>query len=128
MSASAMSLDSQLIARILVIEDEPVLAFALEDFLIDAGFVIAGVAGRVETALAVIESGVCDAAIVDANLAGVSASPVALALRARGVPFIVVSGYSPAQLPSAFSEAPFLQKPWRPDRLIQALCGILPVR
>ena len=52
----------------------------------NAGFKIAGVAGRLETALALIESGDCDVAIVDANLAGVSAGPAASALAARGVP------------------------------------------
>jgi DNA-binding response OmpR family regulator len=112
-------------ACILIVEDEPMLAFALEEFLIDAGFEIVGVAGRIETALAMIESGGFDAAILDANLAGVSAGPAALALRARGVPFIVVSGYLASQQQSAFKGALCLQKPCPPDRLIQALRSIL---
>jgi DNA-binding response OmpR family regulator len=112
--------------RILIIEDEPVLAFALEDVLIDNGFKIAGVARELGTALAIIESGVCDAAILDANLSGVSAAPAASALALRGVPFLVLSGYSSEQQPSAFSGAPRLQKPCRADRLIQTLRSILP--
>jgi DNA-binding response OmpR family regulator len=107
-------------ACILIVEDEPMLAFALEEFLIDAGFEIVGVAGRIETALAMIESGGFDAAILDA-----SAGPAALALRARGVPFIVVSGYLASQQQSAFKGALCLQKPCPPDRLIQALRSIL---
>ncbi len=114
--------------RILIVEDEPVLAFALEETLIDAGFTIAGAATRVEKALAFIEGGACDAAMLDANLAGVSAGPVALALAARGVPYLVLSGYSCDQLSSAFSGALCLQKPCHPDRLIAALRSILPVR
>jgi DNA-binding response OmpR family regulator len=117
--------DTQQKACILIVEDEPMLAFALEEFLIDAGFEIVGVAGRIETALAMIESGGFDAAILDANLAGVSAGPAALALRARGVPFIVVSGYLASQQQSAFKGALCLQKPCPPDRLIQALRSIL---
>lgn len=115
-------------ARILIVEDEPMLAFVLEEVLIEEGFEIAGVAGRLETALAMIESEPFDVAILDANLAGVSAGPAASALTVRGTPFIVVSGYLPEQQQSAFSGAPRLQKPCQPDALIAALRGILPSR
>jgi CheY-like chemotaxis protein len=112
--------------HVLIIEDEPVLAFALEELLTDAGFRIAGVASRLQTGLAIIETGICDAAILDTNLGGISAGPAALALTARGVPFIVLSGYSPDQQQSVFAAALHLQKPCRPERLIQALRSILP--
>jgi len=112
--------------RILIVEDEPMLAFVLEEVLIDAGFEVAGVATKLAAALAVIESGGCDAAILDANLGGVSAGPAASALAARGLPCLIVSGYSPDQLPGAFSGVLCLQKPCQPDRLIQALRSILP--
>jgi len=115
-------------ARILIVEDEAILALILEEFLIDAGFAIAGVAGRLEPAIELIEHGVIDAAILDANLAGVSSGPAAAALTARGIPFIVVSGYLPEQQPKAFSGAVCLQKPCRPDDLIQALHDLLPGR
>jgi DNA-binding response OmpR family regulator len=108
-------------ARILIVEDEPMLAYALEQSLIDAGFEIAGVAGRLAQALTIIQGGDCDAAIIDANLANVSAGPVALALGARAIPFIVVSGYSQEQQRGAFQGARFIQKPCRPDDLLQAI-------
>jgi two-component system, response regulator PdtaR len=114
--------------RILIIEDEPMLALALEDTLIDSGFEIAGVTGELATALAIIESGVCDAAILDVNLSGVSAGPAASALASRGLPFLILSGYMSEQQPSAFAGAPRLQKPCRPDRLIQTLRSILPAQ
>lgn len=114
--------------RVLIVEDEPMLAFSLEELVIEAGFEIAGVAGRLETALAMIEGGTCDAAILDANLMGVSAAPAALALTERGVPFIILSGYTSDQQPGAFSGALRLQKPCRPERLIQALHSLLPAR
>src|SRR5271154_3099275 len=104
MSPRTTTHDYQL-RRVLIVEDEPVLAFALEELLVEAGFAIAGVASRLETALAMIESGVCDAAILDTNLAGVSVDPAASALAARGLPFIILSGYSPDQQHGAFSGA-----------------------
>jgi DNA-binding response OmpR family regulator len=112
--------------RILIVEDEPMLAFAIEDTLIDNGFKIAGVAGELAQALAIIESGGCDAAILDANLSGESAAPAASALASRGLPFLILSGYSSEQQPNAFASALRIQKPCRPERLIQALRSILP--
>lgn len=118
-------MDKQQPPRILIVEDEPMIALSLEDLLVDAGFEVAGVGGKLESALQLIASVACDAAIVDTNLAGVSASPVAAALSARGVPFIVLTGYSPEQLPSAFCAATFIRKPCRPAELLQALNAIV---
>jgi len=112
-------------AKILIIDDEPTLARDLQDLLVEEGFEIAGVAGRLDKALALIESVACDAAIVDVNLAGVNASPATLALAARGLPFIVLSGYSREQQPGAFPGALWIKKPCRPAELIQALNAIV---
>ena len=111
--------------RVLIVEDEPIIAITLEDLLVEAGFGVVGVAGKLEKALALINSAVFDVALIDANLAGVSASPAVSALRARGIPFIVLSGYSPEQLPDNFFGAHFMTKPFRPDQLIQALRDIV---
>lgn len=111
--------------RVLIVEDEPTIAINVEDDLIDAGFQIAGVAAKLEEALALVESGTCDAAIVDANLAGVSAGPIANALSMRGVPFIVVSGYSQEQLHGQFAGGRFLQKPCRAGVLVDTLNSLL---
>jgi len=114
-------------ARILIVEDEALIAFTLEELLIISGFDIAGVAGRLEAALEIIEKDMCDAAILDANLAGVSSGPAALALTERGIPFIVVSGYSAAQQHDvAFAGALRLQKPCDINHLVSALHDILP--
>jgi DNA-binding response OmpR family regulator len=110
--------------RIMIIEDEPMIALDLQDLLEDAGFAVVGVAGKLEKALALIEGAEFDAAIVDANLGGVSSSPAAAALAARRLPFIVLSGYSLKQQEAAFPEALYIQKPCRPEQLINALKAI----
>ena len=112
--------------RILVVEDEPMIALGIQEVLSDAGFAIAGVAATLTKALALIELGACDAAILDANLAGVSSSPAGTALAARGLPFVILSGYSAKQQVGAFPGSTlFLQKPCAPDRLVAALNGVL---
>ena len=116
-----MPVDKHQIARILVVEDEPLISMILEDELVEAGFQIAGVVEELETALALVESGGCDGAIIDANLAGVSAKPVATALAARSLHFIVTSGYSTEHIQGAFPGALFIQKPSRPGQIAQLL-------
>lgn len=125
MALPQMPVNPQRTVRVLIVEDEPMIALSLEDVLIEAGFQIAGVAGKLEKALALIKEGGFDAAIVNSNLAGVSASPVANALATCGLPFIVTSGYSQEQMQSQFAGAPFLQKPCRPELLIQTLNTLL---
>jgi len=112
-------------ARILIVEDEPIIAITLQDLLVEAGFEVACVTGKLQKALALIKGAGCDVAIVDANLGGVSTSPAALALAARGVPFIVLSGYSSEQLQADFPAALFMRKPCRPDKLIHTLQVLL---
>ena len=112
--------------RVLIVEDEPVLALTLEELLVDGGFEVVGTTGKLEKALTLIGSAVFDVAIIDANLAGVSAGPAATALTARELPFIVVSGYSPEQLQPAFHGGVFIRKPYRPDDLFRVLKELVP--
>jgi DNA-binding response OmpR family regulator len=114
--------------RVLIVEDEPLVAADLQIILVDAGFQISGVATRLSKALSLIETVACDVAIVDANLAGSSAGPAAAALAARGLPFIVLSGYTRGQLESEFSSGSFVQKPYRSVELVNRLRAILPKR
>ena len=122
-----MKLDSQRKPRILIVEDEPMIALDLEDMLADADFEIAGVAATLETALHFIENRSFDAALLDANLNGTSAAPAAAALQARSLPYVVLSGYSTGQQPPALRQAVVLTKPVDPALVVQALRNILPV-
>ncbi len=110
--------------RLLIVEDEPLLALDLSEVLGEAGYTVAGIAADVDAAVALIKQGVVDIAIIDANLAGESASPVAVALTACGLPYIVMSGYSAEQLAENFPGAAFLQKPVLTDEIIKALKAI----
>ncbi len=114
------------VPRVLVVEDELMIVLMLEDILTEAGFEIAGVATKFEAALASVETCAFDAAILDANLAGVSSAPVAAALTARAIPFLVVSGYATTQQDGAFAAGLHVQKPFQTEALIQALRSILP--
>jgi CheY-like chemotaxis protein len=84
--------DSQLSMRVLVVEDEGLLAALLEDMLAELGCQTIGPAGTVEQALALIAEFEVDAAVLDLNLNGVQAYPVAEFLRRRGIPFIFTTG------------------------------------
>ena len=113
------------VPRILVVEDELMIVLMLESLLLEAGFEVADVATKVEAALAFVEAGAFDVAILDANLAGVSSAPVAAALTARSIPFLVVSGYATAQQNGAFAAGLNVQKPFQTETLIEALRSIL---
>jgi DNA-binding response OmpR family regulator len=97
--------------RILIIEDEFLIAKTLAQILTDGGHVVSGMVGSAEKAIQLLEDQKIDAAVVDANLAGSCAAPIGAALRKRGIPFVVISGYSKQQLLAGLQDAPFLPKP-----------------
>ena len=107
--------------RVLVDEDEPLLAFDIAQHLEDAGFHILGPAASVERALGIIGREGCDIAVLDVNLGRETAEPVAEELSRRGTPFVTLSGYSVEQHPPAFQCAPSLTKPAKPGDLIALL-------
>lgn len=107
--------------RVLIVEDEALIAMELIDMLKDAGYEVVGPAGSVGSALELLKEEGCDAAILDVNLGNESAAPVAQVLAERGTPFLTVSGYGSAQRPLEFSSAPHLNKPLRSERLVRTL-------
>jgi CheY-like chemotaxis protein len=112
--------------RLLVVEDEALIALELESLLEDLGHTVVEVGGTLERALDLVEalgSGI-DAAVLDANLAGKSAAPVAKALEARGVPFVVASGYEAEELRQFGFEGPSLRKPYRGEEIARALARL----
>jgi CheY-like chemotaxis protein len=111
--------------RILVVEDEPVVAMYLEDMLEALGCQTIGPASRLADGLVLVESETFDAAILDINLGGERSTPIAEALRQRGVPFAFASGYGVA--PEGFGDGvPMIEKPYREAQVAGALDQLLP--
>ena len=108
-------------ARVLIVEDEAVIALEMQSILSQAGFAIAGCVASIEKALTVLDREGCDLAVLDANLRGQGVEPVAWALRQRGTPFCFISGYGRAYLPAPFLDVPLLSKPFEPDDLIRVV-------
>jgi CheY-like chemotaxis protein len=79
--------------RVLVVDDEVLVALLIEDILRECGCITVGPYGTVEKALHAVQSEAFDAAILDINLAGVRVDPVAFALAGRHIPFLFLSGY-----------------------------------
>jgi CheY-like chemotaxis protein len=110
--------------RVLVVEDETLVAMLVEDTLADAGVVVLGPAATVAESLALLEKDRPDLAVLDLNLAGETSEPVAEALIRMGVPFVVASGYGAAGLPQRLANVPVLAKPYAPEDLTAALARL----
>jgi DNA-binding response OmpR family regulator len=114
-----------LTAKILIVEDEPVLASGIRRFLLLMGFQFVECAGSVKKALSMMDEADYDIAVLDLNLRGESAEPVAKALRQKGRPFVLMSGYDPSGCPAGLSDAPFFSKPVDPNKLAAVLRRML---
>jgi CheY-like chemotaxis protein len=108
--------------RILVVEDEALVAMLIEDGLLDAGAKVFGPASTVDEALLLIDQaasdGGLDGAVLDFRLEGEVVLPVADRLAALGVPFVFATGYGEYCERGAHSAAPVIAKPYDPDALV----------
>ncbi len=107
--------------RILLVEDEGMIAMLVEDMLEDLGHELVKVANRLEEAIAAARNESVDLAILDLNLGGVLTYPAADVLVERGIPFIFATGYGSGGLKEAYSGWPTLQKPFDTEALGQAI-------
>lgn len=111
-------------SRVLIVEDAVLLALELETGLSDAGAQVIGPAYELDEALALLDQQI-DAAVLDANLNGLSVMPVAEALAARGVPFVFATGYGDAGGAPLGFDAPIIRKPYDVTQVASALAGVL---
>jgi CheY-like chemotaxis protein len=111
--------------RVLVVEDEPLVAMDIAAVLRRAGAVVIGPAHRLEPALDLAAGQALDGALLDINLGGANAFPVADALAARGLPFMFLTGYEPEILPDEHRDRPLHRKPYTSARLVKALAKVL---
>jgi DNA-binding NtrC family response regulator len=114
--------------RVLVVEDEIMVAWLLEDMLTNLGCTVVGPAARIDQALALIDAEGFDAAVLDLNLNGTKSYPVADALAAHGVPFAFSSGHSQDSLPDGYRNCAMLHKPFRRSDLGDMLGKLLMLR
>jgi len=111
--------------QILIVEDEPLIAMMLEDFLDVLDQDVAGSADSVATALERVEQGGLDAAILDVNLrGGEKSTPVAEAVERAGVPFVFATGGGDEGVDERFRDRPVLQKPFTMDGVAKVLAGL----
>lgn len=106
--------------RILLVEDEPIVAMMVEDMLTELGAVVVGPASTLDRALALVEANDLDAALLDVNLGHERSHGVARLLAERGVPFVFATGYGDAGS-DGFTDAPVIQKPYREEQLAAVL-------
>ena len=107
--------------RLLLVEDEALIALMLEDMVEGMGCAVTALAPRVALGVAMADSGNFDVAILDVNVAGENVEPVAERLAAKGVPFIFATGYGEAGVPLRYRDRPVVAKPFRPDQLEAAI-------
>ncbi|MEI9890517.1 MAG: response regulator [Caulobacteraceae bacterium] len=107
--------------RLMLVEDEALIALMLEDMAEGMGCAVTGMAPRVALGVSMAESGDFDVAILDVNVAGENVEPVAERLQARGIPFIFATGYGEAGVPLRFRDRPVVAKPFRAEQLEAAI-------
>lgn len=114
--------------RILIVEDESLVAMLLETILEDMGCTPVGPASSVDEGLAFLDGEQdLDGALLDVNVAGTEVFPVAAALKARGVPFVFSTGYGEGGLPAEWKGQSTIQKPFTEAAVRDALMKALGV-
>jgi CheY-like chemotaxis protein len=111
--------------RVLIVEDEAIIAMTLEDVLQELGCFVVGPAAGIADALASIRTEAIDAAFLDLNIDGRESYLVADALRARDVPFLFCTGYGADGVDPRYAGSAVLQKPFMPSEVEIGLRRIL---
>lgn len=111
--------------NVLIVEDEAIISFLIEDVLRELGCKVVRNVACIEDALAALDEEAPDVAVLDVNLDGVEVYPVAERLRARGIPFVFTTGYGVDGLAPDWADRPVVQKPFRSESLARALEAVL---
>ena len=111
--------------RVLIVEDDVLLALHLEDLLTALGHEVVGQATRIEMAMELARKSDLDFAVLDINVAGTKSFPVADILRQRGIPFAFATGYGVDGLTDGYRYFPVLQKPYAQEDLERTIAQVL---
>ena len=112
--------------RVLLVEDEIIVCWLLEEMIGELGYTVVGPAARISQALSIIESVAIDAAVLDLNLDGEPSYAIADALLERGIPFVFSTGYNKDSVREGYRSVPLLQKPYHIAELADAIKKLLP--
>nr|CAD6437882.1 response regulator [Rhizobium sp. Q54] len=113
-------------SRVLLVEDEGLIAMHMTDLLEEIGCSVVGPAATVEEALSLLNGADVDAALLDVNLGdGATSYPVADALAAKAIPFAFLTGYGAVGLDQAYKDQPVLAKPVEEGPLIEAVSALI---
>jgi CheY-like chemotaxis protein len=118
-------MESQVKRRILVVEDEVMISMLLEDMLVELGYEVVGPAAKLEDGLALASTAAFDLAVLDVNLNGQRSSPIAQVLSARGIPFVLATGYGADGLEDGVEATDILKKPFTPDDLASVIGRVI---
>jgi len=113
------------LAKILIVDDEPLIAMLVEAWVVDMGHEPVGPAYSLADARGLVD-GALDAAVVDLSLGAESGAPIAEALASRGVPFVYATGQAEGQLDHLPRAAGVLLKPYSFEAFEAAVKGMLP--
>jgi CheY-like chemotaxis protein len=107
--------------RVLLVEDEAIIAMTTEDMLEELGCTVAATAASLEAAFAAARSEDYDIALLDINLNGERSLPLAAELRSAGRPFLFTTGYGPEGAGTMFADVPVVTKPYWAADLAKAI-------
>jgi CheY-like chemotaxis protein len=110
---------------ILIVEDETIVSFLIEDMLGELGCREVWQASDVSEALALLDTHKPDAVVLDANLSGQFTFPIATRLAQANIPFVFATGYGRSGIPNEWMSRPVIQKPFTIETLEAALRGLL---
>ena len=111
--------------RVLIAEDEILVALLFHDIVFDLGCSVTGMYNNVANALKAVEADVIDLAVLDINLRGEMSYPIAEALGRRKIPFLFVSGYGARVMPTTHPEWKVCNKPFKEANLVRMLRAAL---
>ena len=111
--------------HVLVLEDEPIIGFALEDMLLSLGCLSVTLATKISEAERIVREEKLDVAILDVNIHGTQSYPVADELAERCVPYIFATGYGDRAHPDRHREIPTITKPYSTNDIRAALATVV---
>lgn len=111
--------------RVLVVEDNPLLAFDIDDALRESGAEVVGPALDIESGMALVRADALDGAVLDIDIGGTPVWPIARELKQDGAPFAFVSGDRDKGLPADFAGAVCLRKPAPAEAILTGVAAVM---